>query len=73
MCRCERDSGDEFELLLTTDSAQVTATPNTYFQPTTDAQIRHDNIRLVSDDLSTTTTYTYDDANDLLTMVTGKT
>ena len=71
--RAERDSGDELELLLTTDNAQVTATPNTYLLPTTDAQIRHDNIRLASADLSTTATYAYDNANELLTMVTGKT
>jgi len=59
--------------VLSTSSATVTTTDYLMFTPVEDSTYRYDDIRLVSDDLSTTTTFAYDDANELTSMTNNGT
>ncbi len=55
-------------LVLDTSSAAVTSASFMSLAPEEDATFAFDTFQFVSDDLSSTTEYTYDDANEMLTM-----
>ena len=63
--REETGTGDGMELLLSTSTAAVPTSSVFYFQPTPDSSVRFDDVRLVSDDVSTTTALCYDAGNEL--------
>jgi len=65
--------GGAMSQVLSTSSATVTTTDYLMFVPVEDSTYRYDDIRLVSDDLSTTTTFAYDDANELTSMTNNGT
>jgi len=70
--RAQRGSGAELAQVLTTSSAAITTTNNWYIVPDNAASsFRFDNFQFVSDSHSSTTTCSYDNANELLTMATG--
>jgi len=58
-------AGGSMVKILTTSSASMTTSDNVAVSCLTDNYARFDDIRMVSDDLSTTTTYVYNDANEL--------
>ncbi len=55
-------------LVLDTSNAAVTSATSLSITPEEDAAFAFDNFQFVSDDLSSTTEYTYGNANELLTM-----
>jgi RHS repeat-associated protein len=63
--RAQRGSGNEMAQVLSTSSATVTSTSKFAFHAY--GSWRFDDLRMVSDSLSSTTTYTYFDANKLTT------
>ena len=63
--RAQRGSGSEMAQVLSTSSATVTSTSK--FKVHSYGSWRFDDLRMVSDSLSSTTTYTYFDANKLTT------
>ena len=67
--RAQRGSGNEMTEVLDTSSATVNSTLSLRVSCT--GTWRFDDFRMASDYLSSTTTYTYDEANELLTMATG--
>jgi YD repeat-containing protein len=69
--RAQRGSGNELAQVLSTSSASVNSTSELAVY--TYGTWRFDDFRVVSDGLSTTTTYSYDNANELLTMAKGGT
>ena len=71
--RRDRDAGGEMTEIFDETGVSNTSTARLGFHVPSDADFHVDDVFLVSDAVSTTTTYTYDDANQLLTMVSGKT
>ena len=65
--------GGGMSQVLSTSSATVTSTNSIYFDVSPDADYSIDNIRLIADDLTTTTTFAYDDANELTSMTNNGT
>jgi RHS repeat-associated protein len=61
--RAQRGSGSEMTQVLSTSSATVTSTSKSKVHPY--GSWRFDDLRMVSDSLSSTTTYTYDSPNKL--------
>jgi RHS repeat-associated protein len=62
------EDGEAEEQILTTSSVTELGTGKLYLVIRKQAQFSIDNIRILSDDLDTTTTYAYNDANELTSM-----
>jgi RHS repeat-associated protein len=62
------EDGQVEKEILSTTGQSVTTTVRTYFDIPPNAQFSIDNVQILSDNLSTTTTYAYNDANELTTM-----
>ena len=60
--------GGDMEQVLTTSSAAITTATQMQFVLNPNADFAVDDIWVVSDDLTTTATHTYDNANELLSM-----
>ena len=61
--RKQRDTDAEMALILETNACDVLTTICLDFWPVGNADFAFDNVRILADNLNTTTTYSYDNAN----------